>query len=640
MTAGLHVELNRDGPSATNLVVGGANKIVKFPISSFLHLEDRESGNDEALVELVINPPSINFPANKFVTDWQPITEMFRDLHVTNGAIVRWSEKQVLCRFRFRSNLKKDGSSRPTLLLEALVLITGTWEAVPESKKQLLSMDRSLAIKLTSVDLSWYSPIPAHRLVTAMGYSRLSVDVPVPEEFRYRWIIQVAMKKSDGGKSAETREEYEAYIARDIPYHVITNNDTPFALPYPFMEVEVTDNSQGKPVKFWRNGKVITRSGPNKRKATPSQPNKFNTNPKGIRLTSSCLPEDAPQHLKNLAENLFEASVAASTARKYSTAANHVAQLELDLGRELPFPLSPADSTMLLMHLVSKGLCVGTVRSYMAGARRLAIASGVETPAPRSDLARSLLKGYENLKRDPKKAAMSSTHRPVSIHFLRLLGHAASTYWEGDSFDKLSFWVVCLTAFWGSLRIGEVLGQRTSIFSPGSDLLASDVLHMSKTSFAWWIRDPKVSKDFGDVIEIWSTPQFPDIDPFTSFGKFWRIRNQKGFPMTSPLFMRSKGDILTSQHFNRCLQSLISHYALELELTINDWTGHSFRSGLPTLLQSLGFSEENIKAWGRWSSSVFQIYSKDIERRMEVQRGILKVMAQIKAHIDGTTNPP
>ena len=73
MTAGLHVELNRDGPSATNLVVGGANKIVKFPISSFLHLEDRESGNDEALVELVINPPSINFPANKFVTDWQPI---------------------------------------------------------------------------------------------------------------------------------------------------------------------------------------------------------------------------------------------------------------------------------------------------------------------------------------------------------------------------------------------------------------------------------------------------------------------------------------------------------------------------------------------------------------------------------------
>ena len=188
MTAGLHVELSHDGPSATNLVVGKANKTVKFPLSIFLHLENRESRNDEALVELVINPPTISFPPNKFVTDWQPITEMFRDLHVTNGAIVRWSEKQVLCRFRFRSNIKKEGSSRPTLLLEALVLSTGTWAAVPESKKQLLSMDRSLAIKLAAVAMSWYSPI------TAMGYSRLFVDVPVPEEFRYRWIIQVAMK--------------------------------------------------------------------------------------------------------------------------------------------------------------------------------------------------------------------------------------------------------------------------------------------------------------------------------------------------------------------------------------------------------------------------------------------------------------
>ena len=230
-------------------------------------------------------------------------------------------------------------------------------------------------------------------------------------------------------------------------------------------------------------------------------------------------------------------------------------------------------------------------------------------------------------------------HRPVTIHLLRLLGHAANTYWEGDSFDRLSFWVVCLTAFWGSLRIGEILGQKTTSFSPGSDLLATDVLNMSSTSFAWWIRDPKVSKQFGDVVEIWSTPQFPEIDPFTSFTAFWRIRNKKGFPLTSPLFMRAGGDVLTAQHFNRCLQSLISHYAVELELSINSWTGHSFRAGLPTLLQSLGFSEEQIKVWGRWSSSVFQIYAKAIDKRMEVQLRILKVMTQIKSHIEGSPHP-
>ena len=107
------------------------------------------SRSDESQVELVINPPAINFPANKFVTNWKPITDIFKDLHVSSGAIVRWSEHQVLYRYRFRANVKKDGSSKPTLRVEALVLNTGTWAAVPEPKKQLLSLNTSMAVDLT-----------------------------------------------------------------------------------------------------------------------------------------------------------------------------------------------------------------------------------------------------------------------------------------------------------------------------------------------------------------------------------------------------------------------------------------------------------------------------------------------------------
>ena len=130
-------------------------------------------------------------------------------------------------------------------------------------------------------------------------------------------------------------------------------------------------------------------------------------------------------------------------------------------------------------------------------------------------------------------------------------------------------------------------------------------------------------------------PGFPDINPFQSFSTFWKIRTEKGFPLTSPLFMRAGGDILTASHFNRCLQSLLSHYTVELDLSSNSWTGHSFRAGLPTLLQSLGFSDEQIKVWGRWASTVFQTYAKDMDKRMQVQRGILDVMSMIKARVDG-----
>ena len=51
------------------------------------------------------------------------------------------------------------------------------------------NMQTSMTVKLAVVEVAWYSPIPAFRLITAMGYMRSSVDVPLPKEYRYRWII-------------------------------------------------------------------------------------------------------------------------------------------------------------------------------------------------------------------------------------------------------------------------------------------------------------------------------------------------------------------------------------------------------------------------------------------------------------------
>ena len=607
-----------------------------------MHLEAREAGNDQDLVDLNIDPSSITFPPNKYVTEWSPIGEAFRDLH-TGVAVVRWTENEVLTRYRFRANRQKDGSSTPSLLVEALVLdaATGTWSAMGAPKKQLLSATASMAIKIASLELAWYSPIPAFRLTTAMGFTRSSMEVSNPSEIKYRWIIQAAMAASEAGKSIHTLEEYETYMRMAVPCSAVNTTEVAFALPYPFKELDPVPSSQGRTVVFRRGmkGKVIHRPNPVKPTPTPTHPGKYNTKPKGPKLESSVLPQDAPRHLRELAEKLFNASVASSTAKKYSSTEKYMTLLESEMGRKFSFPLSAPDYSLVLTSLAARGLSTGTIRSYLAGARRMSIARGAE-PSPTPELAKQLLKGYDNVRRDPRAAVLTSTHRPITIPVLRLLGHAANTHWKGDSFDMLSFWVVCLVSFWGALRIGEVLGKSTTSFSPKSDLLGSDVLHLSSTSFAWWIRDPKVTKQFGDVVEIWSVPAFPDIDPFKAFSTFWRLRAEKGFPLSSPLFMRSGGDILTATHFNRCLQSLLNHYAVELDLASNSWTGHSFRAGLPTLLQSLGFSDEQIKVWGRWASSVFQTYAKDMDRRMQVQRGILDVIHMIKAKVDGTPIPP
>ena len=152
--------------------------------------------------------------------------------------------------------------------------------------------------------------------------------------------------------------------------------------------------------------------------------------------------------------------------------------------------------------------------------------------------------------------------------------------------------------------MGELLCKEERSFSPLSDLLGSNVIFMSETSFALWIRDPKVPKKFGDIVEIWGTPAFPDIDPFKAFGVYWEKR-KNNFSLFQPLFLEASGKRFSHSLFNATLQSLIAHYSVQLDLTANKWTGHSFRSGLQTLLQSAGFKEEDIKAWGRWDLTAF-----------------------------------
>ena len=639
LRAAIHMTLDRAGLSSYDIILGGGELAAKFQLKKFLNLEDRINGTDEAEVVVKIKPADVTFPPNKSVTEWRPISSQFPEIHITQGAGVDWNSKQVLTRLRLRANESKEGSS-PALLLESLVLDSGTWEGVPETKKNTLSRSGSLAISLWSANCAWYSPLPQHKLPTAPGILLLTADVPLPGEVKYRWFLQAILRRMDRGKSAASRQDFEAYLEK--PYMTDNPGTTlcwlPNLLSMPVDSSNTSGNSATPQSHFTRKGRVIYRYNPSQSKSLKIKPPKFNSVQKGEGLAVNALPEDAPNHLMIVARKMFNASLAASSSKSYESVIPHIRRLETELGRTFKWPLAEQDFNLLLVHLLSKGLQPGTVRSYLAGARRIALAKGVPTPSHQSDLSKTILRGYENLMRNPVKAVAEAKHRPVSIPFLRLLGHAANKYWKGNLNDKQCFWVVAVISFWGSLRLGEVLCEEVQAFSPLSDLLGTDVILMSATSLALWIRDPKVPKKFGDVVEIWSTPAFPDIDPVLAFSAYWERRKDR-FPLSYPLFLAASGKIFTHSLFNATLQALISHFSVELELSVNKWTGHSFRSGLPTLLQSAGFKEEDIKAWGRWVSDAFQAYTKDMTRRLEVQRTMSKAMSRLKAFVEGQGSP-
>ena len=615
------------GLSSFNALLGGPKLQIKFPLDNLLHLEDRVNGNNVD-VSLEVDPSAIKFLTNKGVSEWSPISTQFREIHVSGGASVRWDDKQVLSRFRLKPNVQLDGTSSPVLILEAIVLQSGTWDAIDMPLKKKLSASASMAISLWSTNCCWLSSTPKKRLPTMPGiYRDMSYETPLPSELSYRWYLQAILRRMDEGGEIPDRDSFVAYLAN--PYHSKGNTyNTTCWLPYPFVHVMDTatsapGTSQAIVSSFTRNGRVIHRP-------RPIASQKFNPLRKNLNLCPSALPTDTPPHLRSLAENLFNASIASSTAKSYATVHSHISKLEHSLGRKLAWPLSGQDSNLLLVYLVDKGIQHTTVKNYLSGTRRLALAHGVMSPPPQTDLAKAIIKGHENLSRNPVKAVANSTHRPISIPLLRVLGHSANSASKYDKFDQLCFWVACLTAFWGSFRMGELLCEKPGEYSSLSDLLASDVLNMSSTSFALWIRDPKVPKKYGDVVEIWETPQFSDIDPLTAFKSYWSCRLSKGFSLSQPLFMRSNGKALTLSLFSDILKSLLAQHASSLDLTANRWTPHSFRSGLPTLLQSAGFSEDQIKTWGRWASAAYQVYAKDITKRFEVQRSMLQVLDKLK----------
>ena len=60
-------------------------------------------------------------------------------------------------------------------------------------------------------------------------------------------------------------------------------------------------------------------------------------------------------------------------------------------------------------------------------------------------------------------------------------------------------------------------------------------------------------------------------------------------------------------------------------------SGHSFRAGLSTMLQSLGFNREEIQSWGRWHSESYQAYLKDREARRATRARLTHTFGRILA---------
>ena len=285
-----------------------------------------------------------------------------------------------------------------------------------------------------------------------------------------------------------------------------------------------------------------------------SAPSKFCKTPHPFfNLVSSALPEHTPEEYVSRAKESFSCSVSRNTMSNYATAVRHKLEAEAKLGRSFSLPMSNEERAFYTTFLIGKNVKKATIAGYLTAIRFYELSQGAQVPALNTELTKHLLKGHENLQRDPKKAVLDRQRRPITGSMLRLLGHSIASSITSE-YEQSLLWTVCLTAWWGSFRMSELLCEFRHEFNSLSSLMPSDI-QFHEDSIGIWLRDEKVPSQFGNVIEIWKLDGVHDLDPVEALESFVRRRNSLfGRSDDYPLFIHEDGSNLSKAEFNSSLK--------------------------------------------------------------------------------------
>ena len=266
--------------------------------------------------------------------------------------------------------------------------------------------------------------------------------------------------------------------------------------------------------------------------------------------------------------------------------------------------------SFLLWMISERGAKAATLNNYLAGIRQLHLARGCEAPVLRSNIVNQLIKGKSNMETaDKRMASYTSTveREPITPDILLLLKARLA---ESDLAvtDKRMLWAVATSLFFGAFRGSELLARNESVFDPAFTLLSEDVKVIREgtggqdEAVQFMLKHPKEEK-IGKAVLVEVYQSRADICPVRAFKK-WRNAARPP-PISQPAFCWASGVPLTGQKFTEVLRDRLKGY-----ITGGDkwYSTHSFRIGAASMLGSLGYSDADVKALGRWNSRSFERY--------------------------------
>jgi len=213
--------------------------------------------------------------------------------------------------------------------------------------------------------------------------------------------------------------------------------------------------------------------------------------------------------------------------------------------------------------------------------------------------ASSLLKGIKN--RECKSTSNRSKTVPLDFFLLKKIKNQLKKSNKSTT-DKKVLWTVCVLAFWGCFRLGEILPKKKYTFDRFSDLLGADV-SVQGGSLNLNLKSTKTRGATPVKVSL-SKIHLHGLCPVHAMKSLKKLLKKNGtWSKTMPVFRTENGTNLSKNEFLKEINSVMSK-----EKKV--FSGKSFRSGIPTLLAKFNniHDVELIKAAGRWKSSAYRTY--------------------------------
>lgn len=316
----------------------------------------------------------------------------------------------------------------------------------------------------------------------------------------------------------------------------------------------------------------------------------------------------------NLSE-VINMGLSDSTWNKYRTAHNHLKRVEEETGVSMNIPLSDGQLLWYVSYLgIHRNVDSKTIDNYLSGLRMLHISLGFSVPTLKSPIVKMAIKGTKRRQNLKDELKVKKKRRAISLPILEYISHQIAVDPVLSVFDKQLYFAVCLTGFFGSFRMGEIVSRQAKSFDSQFTLLTEDVSFnivpfpdgSSVKSFRFRIKSPKIEKvSVGDEVEVFEVDS--PMDPIAALSRYIGMLEERGWQdPVKPLFRRDNGMCITRDHLNKFLKNKLSPLLASDDLV----SCHSFRAGISSHMTGWGFSSDEIMGQGRWSSSSWELYCK------------------------------